>query len=172
MTGLLTYAAIGVLFLLLSALIFRQSQIWESTASEADIDPVQGLCDERFLALGLLIFSSTDYNWLRDDLALPHLALSLTQSRRRIALRWLSGLRAAFNCRIVTVHHVSSENGFGKSIPDRYFLWRTVFFYLVWAYAWTVVFVFGPDRRLTPSFDWKLFIPRYIPRGSPHDAVR
>jgi hypothetical protein len=171
MTGFLTYLAIGILFLLVSAFVFRQSQNRASTASEAERDHLLCLCDERFLTLGVVIFNSADHNWLRDDLALPHLALSLRHSRRRLALHWLLGLRAAFDSRIVSLHHVSSENGFGRSTPDRHFLWGTVLFYLVWAYAWTVVFVFGPDRRLTPSFDWAHYMPARIPRRSPHDAV-
>jgi hypothetical protein len=171
MTGLLTYAAIGILFLFLSALVFRRSQVGGSTAIPPESDHVRGLCDEGFLTLGDRIFDPNDCHWLRDDLALPHLARALSHSRRRLALRWLMALRADFDKRVPTFHNASSKDLLRWPAPCGYFVRGTILFYIVWAYAWSVVFIFGPGRRLIPSFDWAHFIPSFIPRRSPHDAV-
>jgi len=142
-----------VLVLVLAARGANRESLPESTLE--DCTPCPG--EDRWLSLSERIFDPSDARWLRDELAFPALADSLTESRKQLAIRWLKTLQASFDQFVRTPERLTSENQAGSSESWR-LLWLTVRFQCLLFYALTMVRLFGPYHRLIPSFAWMQFL--------------
>ncbi len=145
--------AIGFLILVLG-LLARTRPENPDEEGLAGKDYTQHLGDAGWLDLSERIFDPSDARWLREELAFPKLANSLTCARKRLAIRWLRALQASFNDLVRRPEPASSEAPLANSAPSWQMLWLTVRFQFLLSYALLVVRLFGPYHRLIPSFTW------------------
>ncbi len=150
----LIYAGIAIGFLILVLGLLARTQPEKPDQGLAGKDYAQCLGDARWLDLSERIFDPSDARWLREELAFPKLANSLTCARKRLAIRWLKALQASFEDLVRRPEPVSSETPLANSAPSWQMLWLTVRFQFLLSYALLVVRLFGPYYRLIPSFTW------------------
>lgn len=153
MMFILPYVVIAVLILAIAVALARQGRypIDEETESEKEFN--SGLLEKPCLDLAERIFDASDYRWLRDDLCFPQLARMLARHRKEMALRWLKGLRSAFN-EVVREPYIA---GVGDSDDGRQALrmaFLTLRFHALLSFAIIMVWAFGPFHGIVPSFDW------------------
>lgn len=154
MTTTLIYALIALLIIVLAAFLTRRRQKEGTTSGEAVNDYLPSLWDGPSLTLAERIFDAADCVWLRQEVGQPHLAQTLTRSRKRLALRWLRALRRSFE-ELVRVPDPPPPHG----NPDPAFstwqlLWLTLRIRCLLSYAYLTVWIFGPYHRLVPPLDW------------------
>jgi len=150
----LIYAGIAIGFLILVLGLLARTQPEKPDEGLAGKDYAQCLGEARWLDLSERIFDPSDARWLREELAFPKLANSLTRARRRLAIHWLKALQASFQDLVRRPEPVSSETRLTNSTPSWQMLWLTVRFQFLLLYALLVVRLFGPYHRLIPSFTW------------------
>jgi len=153
MTFILPYVVIAVLILAIAVVLARQgrSPIGLETESEKEFN--RGLLETSCLDLAERIIDPSDYRWLRDDLCFPQLARMLARQRKEMALRWLKGLRSAFN-EMVREPHVAgaSDSDDGRQALRMALL--TLRFHALLSFAILMVWMFGPYHAIVPSLDW------------------
>jgi hypothetical protein len=147
----LIYAGIAIGFLLLVLGLLARTQPEKPDEGLAGKDYAQCLGDARWLDLSERIFDPSDARWLREELAFPKLANSLTCARKRLAIRWLKALQASFEDLVRRPEPVSSEPPLTNSAPCWQMLWLTVRLQFLLLYVLLVVRLFGPYHRLILS---------------------
>jgi hypothetical protein len=158
MTNEIMYPALAVLLLVGLVLLLR----WvEKPPASVDVnqESAQGLWDPAGLALAARIFDSADYYWLRDQIGFPHLADSLYEDRRRLALGWLRAARSSFEDLLRIPEPPQSFEGRPAKHSGWQLLGQVVRFQLVLFYASFVVRYFGPYHSLVPGFRWISPVP-------------
>jgi hypothetical protein len=150
----LIYAGIAIGFLILVLGLLARTQPEKPDEGLGGKEYPQYLGDARWLDLSERIFDSSDARWLREELAFPKLANSLTRARKRLAIRWLKALQASFSDLVRRPEPESSGTPLTNSTPSWQMLWLTVRFQVLLSYALLVVRLFGPYHRLIPSFTW------------------
>jgi hypothetical protein len=153
----LVYAAIAIAFLILVIGLLRKPRRrdLDETLTEKSYAPSIGT--GRWLQLSERIFDPSDARWLQEELAFPKLASALTLERKRLAIRWLEALQAAFDDLVRTPELAPSEAPGANPASGWQMLWLTIRFKLLVSYALLVVKLFGPYHRLIPSFSWVPF---------------
>jgi hypothetical protein len=151
------YVGIAIAFLLMVLGVLARTRPAEPNESDADQGLASHLRQANWLDLSERIFDPSDARWLREDLAFPRLADSLTDTRKELALRWLRALEASFDELVRTPDLALGETAETPSIASWKMLWLTVRFQFLLSYALLVVRLFGPYHRLIPSFNWVSF---------------
>jgi hypothetical protein len=149
----LIYAGIAIVFLILVLGLLVRARADETNEGTTERDYARSLGDARWLDLSERIFDPSDARWLREELAFPRLANSLTCARKQLAIRWLKALQASFED-LVRRPELVSETPSAHFTPSWQMLWLTVRFQFLLSYALLVVKLFGPYHRLIPSFTW------------------
>jgi hypothetical protein len=147
--------ALAFLILVLGLLTRTQAEHTEEGITDKDCAPQLG--NTHWLDLSERIFDPSDARWLREDLAFPKLADSLTDARKQLAIHWLRALQASFNELVRSAAPAPDESSGDCSLTGWQMLWLTVRFQLLMSYALIVVRLFGPYHRLIPSFNWVPF---------------
>ncbi|MFZ0962810.1 MAG: hypothetical protein WAO35_18230 [Terriglobia bacterium] len=150
----LIYAAIAIAFLILVIRFLQDPQPRDLDETQVETSSAPDIGNGRWLDLSERIFDPSDARWLRDELAFPKLAESLTFGRKLLAIRWLEALQASFDDLVRTPDLEPSEALEANSPGAWRMLWLTIRFKLLISYALFVVKVFGPYHRLIPSFSW------------------
>ncbi|MHB8654615.1 MAG: hypothetical protein ACYDA9_12120 [Terriglobia bacterium] len=153
MTFILPYVVIAVLILAIAVMLARQGRHPIDIETESEKEFNHGLLEKSCLDLAERIFDPSDYRWLRDDLCFPQLARVLARHRKEMALRWLRGLRSAFN-ELVREPHVAGENRANDGLPGWVMAFHTLRFHAMLSFAMIMVWAFGPYHSIVPSFDW------------------
>ena len=156
----LIYAAIAIAFLILVLGLFRKTLSHEPDECMPDNHPTPSTGNGRWLHLSERIFDPTDARWLANELGFPKLANALVIDRKRLAIRWLEALQAAFDDLVRTPEISPNEAPKAGSVGSWQMLWLTFRFKISISYALLAVKVFGPYHRLIPSFSWVPFSPR------------
>ncbi len=150
MTATLIYALIALLIIALAAFLTRRRQKEGTTGK----DYLPSLWDGPSLTLAERIFDATDYVWLREEVGQPHLAQTLTRSRKRLALRCLRGLRRSFEELICVPNPLPPHGNPDPGFSTWQLLWLTLRIRCLLSYAYLTVWIFGPYHRLVPPLDW------------------
>ncbi len=154
MSALFFYAGFAIAFLLLALVLLIQGHSPETPRGTAQETGQVSPGEDRWLNLSERIFDPGDARWLREELAFPVLADSLTASRKQLAIRWLRTLQASFS-EFVRTPELSPDEASAPNSRDAWrLLWLTLRFQFLLYYALAVVRVFGPYHRLIPSFAW------------------
>ena len=153
MTGLFFYVIVAVLTLVVAVLLARQGSNKFDAETEAERIFNHGLLDRPCLDLAERIFDPADYRWLREELGFPQLAEDLACQRKEMALRWLKGLRGAFND-LVSEPHASGPGDTDDGRPAWAMAILTLRFHALLSFAILMVWMFGPYHRMIPSFGW------------------
>jgi hypothetical protein len=157
---ILIYAGISIALLLV--ILWLLAGVRSEGADEAapGTDYAQNCGEARWLDLSERIFDPADARWLREELAFPGLAKSLTHARKQLAIRWMKALQTAFDELVRTPEIVPEGTPEANSVGSWELLWLTIRFQLLLRYALLIVKVFGPYHRLLPSFSWVQFPTR------------
>ncbi len=170
MTGIVIYATIAILIIVLAAWLGRQRRENATFAIGIQQDATVGNPWENgCLRLAERIFDSTDYLWLRDEVRNPALARILARSRKQMALGWLQTVRRSFAALVRTPEPVPSRGSEVTSSTELLLL--TLRFHFLLAYALFVVRIFGPYHRLIPSLRWARFLPGPYGRDTSYSTV-
>jgi hypothetical protein len=153
MTSVFFYGVVAVLALIVAVLLARQSGYQIDAKAEGEREFSRGLLDRSCLDLAERILDPADYRWLRDDLCFPQLARVLAHHRKEMALRWLKGLRSAFN-ELVREPHAAGAGDTDDGRPGWAMAFHTLRFHLLLSFAILMVWTFGPYHGIVPSFDW------------------
>ena len=152
------YSALAVLLLVGLIVLLRWRQD-PPTSADDNQGSTQGLWDPEGLTLAERIFDSADYYWLRDYVGFPHLADSLYETRRRLALAWLRTARRSFEDLLRIPEPPQSYDGRPAKHNGWQLLGQVVRFQLVLFYASFVVRYFGPYHSLVPGSRWISPVP-------------
>ena len=158
MSALILYAAFAIGFLLLVLVLLTRGRRHESSAAAEQDTGTPNFSEDRWLNLSERIFDPEDARWLRQELAFPVLADSLTESRKQLAIRWLKTLQGAFNEFVSAPEMLTDGSPEVDSSHSWQLLWLTVRFQMLIFYALMVVRIFGPYHRLIPSFGWMQYL--------------
>jgi hypothetical protein len=150
-------AAIAIAFLVLVLALSRKSRTCEPDECGVESHPAPNTCNGRWLDLSERIFDASDVRWLRDELAFPKMAQTLTLERKRLAIRWLEALQQSFDTLVRTPALSTSDSPERASRGSWHMLWLTLRFKFLVSYALLVVKLFGPYHRLIPSLSWMSF---------------
>ena len=153
MTFILPYVVIAVLILAIAVMLARQGSHPVGLETESEKEFNRGLLEASCLDLAERIFDPSDYRWLRDDLCFPQLARMLASHRKEMALRWLKGLRNAFN-EMVREPHFVGANDADDGRPALGMALLTLRFHALLSFAILMVWMFGPYHGIVPSFGW------------------
>jgi hypothetical protein len=154
------YVGIAIVFLLLVLGVMARTNSTDPDESVAEDGLASHLGQAGWLDLSERIFDPSDVRWLREDLAFPKLADSLSGTRKQLAVRWLRALKASFDELVRTPDFALGETPETASVASWKMLWLTLRFQFLLSYALLVVRLFGPYHRLIPSFDWAPFPQR------------
>jgi hypothetical protein len=158
MSVLIFYAAFAICFLLLVLVLLTRGRTHESSAGAEQDHGTPDFTEDRWLNLSERIFDPEDARWLREELAFPVLADSLTQLRKQLAIRWLKTLQGAFNEFVRAPEMLADDSPEVDSSQSWRWLWLAVRFQMLIFYALMVVRLFGPYHRLIPSFGWMRYL--------------
>ena len=158
MTTAIMYSALAVLLLVGLAMLLHWMENPQASVGD-DQESSQGLWEPAGLTLAERIFDPADYYWLRDSVGFPHLADSLYETRRRLALAWLRAARSSFEDLLRIPEPPQALGGGPTSRSTRQLLGQVLRFQLVLAYAAFVVRYFGPYHSLVPGFRWISPVP-------------
>src|SRR5579859_45359 len=153
MTFILPYVVIAVLILAIAVMLARQGRHPIDIETESEKEFNHGLLEKSCLDLAERIFDPSDYRWLRDDLCFPQLARVLARHRKEMALRWLRGLRSAFN-ELVREPQIARASDTNHGLPDWVMAFYTLRFHATLSLAIIMVWMFGPYHVIVPSIDW------------------
>jgi len=159
MTFIFPYVVVAVLILAIAVVLARQSRypIGEETESAKEFKG--GLLETSSLDLAERIIDPSDFRWLRDDLCFPELARMLARHRKEMALRWLRGLRSAFN-EMVREPHVAGASDADDGRQALRMALLTLRFHALLSFAILMVWMFGPYHSIVPSFGWLRTVSR------------
>ncbi len=148
------YSAIAIAFLLVVLLLSVKTRSSHQRRKWAADNPASlKIGNGRWLHLSERIFDPADVHWLAEELSLPNLAQSLTDSRKRLAICWLEALQSSFD-EFVRFPQYPLTDEVAASAGGWQLLWLTLRFKLSVSCALFVVKWFGPYHRLIPSFSW------------------
>jgi hypothetical protein len=159
MTTAILYSALAVLLLVGLVVLLRWREDPQASAGDDDQKSTQGFWDPEGLTLAERIFDPADYYWLRDYVGFPHLADSLYETRRRLALAWLRAARRSFEDLLRIPEPPQPLGGKPANHSGWQLLGQVLRFQLVLAYAAFVVRYFGPYHSLVPGFRWISPVP-------------
>ena len=91
------YVGIAIVFLLMVLCVVARTTPADPEECAAQKDLAARLGQASWFHLSERIFDPSDVRWLREDLAFPRLADSLTNTRKQLAIRWLTALKASFD---------------------------------------------------------------------------
>jgi len=158
MSALIIYAAFAICFLVLVLVLLTRGRTHESSACPEQDTGTPDFSEDRWLNLSERIFDPEDARWLREELAFPVLADSLSESRKQLAIRWLKTLQGAFTEFVRAPEMLTDGSPEVDSSQSWRLLWLTVRFQMLIVYALMVVRLFGPYHRLIPSFGWMQYL--------------
>jgi len=151
---MLIYAGTAIAFLILVLVLLAKDHFRESNDTLTKEDYAEWVGGKRWLSLSERIFDPSDVRWLREELAYPEFADSLTRARQQLAIHWLRALQASFIEIVRTPEFVPLAGSQVDSTAGLQVMWRSVRFQILLFYALVVVSLFGPYHRLIPSFSW------------------
>jgi hypothetical protein len=154
MTAVLAYCAFALLIFVAVVFLLRARRAETVSVVEFGRDGEEAPWEEPDLSLAERIFDRADYTWLRDEVGFASLAESLLHTRTQMALHWLHGLRKSFDKLVRDLGHAPGAHRSTTTRENWNFLLLTLRFHFVVGYAILVVRLFGPYRRLIPSFGW------------------
>jgi hypothetical protein len=151
---LFVYLILALVIIAFAVLMTRQSGAERHASVDHRKECGTAILDDSGLDLAERIFDPGDYLWLRDEIGFPQLANELARQRKGLALKWLRCLRSSFNELIRAPHSSELPGGDLRDSAAWAVTFNTLRFQLLLAYAMTVVWLFGPYSRITPSFSW------------------